>query len=79
MLPKYLKDFNSVKCNLEILNNFKSGLTIHLLGACKTNLLVAKDTVCTLASNQTVNNGRSFAKTLGVDRRNIKRAMGRRV
>jgi hypothetical protein len=49
------------------------------LGTCKTNLVVAKDIVCTLASNQIVSNGRSFAKTLRVDKRNIKRAMGRRV
>lgn len=79
MFPEYLKDFDSVKCNLEILKNFKSSLTTHLLGTCKTNLVVVKDIVCTLASNQTLNSGRSFAKTLGVDKQNIKRAMGRRV
>ncbi len=79
MLLEYLKDFNLMKCNLEILNNFKSGLTTHLLGACKTNLVVAKDIVCTLSSNQIVDSGRSFAKTLGVDKQNIKRAMGRKV
>jgi hypothetical protein len=70
MIFEYLKDLDSIKCNLEILKNFKSSLTNHLLGSCKTGLMVAKEIVCTLAS---MSSSRGVAKTLGVERRNIKR------
>jgi hypothetical protein len=68
MLPKYLKDLDSIKCNLEILGNFKYGLIAHLLGSCKIELIVAKNIVCTLASNQTINSCRGVVKSLGVDK-----------
>jgi hypothetical protein len=51
MIPDYLKDLDLIKHNLEIMSNFKSGLTIHLLGFYKIELVVAKNIVCTLASN----------------------------
>jgi hypothetical protein len=50
-----------------------------LLGSRKTQLMVAKDIVYTLASNQSMNSSLGVTKTLGVDRWNIKRAMGKRV
>jgi hypothetical protein len=68
MLPKYLKNLDSIKCNLEILGNFKYSLTVHLLGFCKIELIVAKNIVCTLASNQTINSCRGVVKSLGVNR-----------
>ncbi len=70
------KILDSVKHNLEIVNNFKSGLTIHLLGSRKTKLVVAKDIFCTLASSQYVSSNKGVAKMLGVDKRNIKKTMG---
>jgi phage regulator Rha-like protein len=39
--------------------------------------MVAKDIVYTLASNQSMSNSRGVAKTFGVDRQNIERAMGK--
>jgi len=68
MILDYFKDLDSIKHNLEIVSNFKSGLTTHLLGSRKTELVVPKDIVYTLASNQYVNNNRSVAKMLGVER-----------
>ncbi len=67
MFLKYLKELDSIKCNLEILGNFKYGLTVHLLGFCKIKL-VAKDIICTLASNQTISSSRGVVKSLGVDK-----------
>jgi hypothetical protein len=77
MILDYLKDLDSIKCSLEIVSNFKSSLTIHLLGFRKTELVVAKNRIYTLTFNQYVNNSRSVAKTLGVDRQNIKKVLGR--
>jgi hypothetical protein len=71
MICDYLKDLDSVKRSLKIVNNFKSGLIIHFLGSHKIELMVAKDIVYTLAFNQYVNNTGSVAKLLGVDRQNI--------
>ncbi len=51
MIPEFLKDLDSIKWNLEILNNFKYGLITHLLGSRKIELVVAKNIICTLASN----------------------------
>jgi hypothetical protein len=39
--------------------------------------MVIKNIVYTLAFNQSMSSSRGVAKTLGVDRRNIKRAMGK--
>jgi hypothetical protein len=68
MIHDYFKDLDSIKHNLEIMNNFKSGLTTHLLGSRKIELVVAKNIIYTLASNQYVSNIRNVFKTLGVER-----------
>jgi hypothetical protein len=64
MIPNYFKDLDSVKHRLEIVSNFKSGLTIHLLGFHKIELAIAKNIICTLASNQYVNNSRNVAQDI---------------
>jgi hypothetical protein len=79
MIPYYLKDLDSVKHSLEIVNNFKSSVTTHLLGFRKIEFMVTEDKVCTLAFNQYVNNSRGVAKMLGLDKQNIKKTMSRRV
>jgi hypothetical protein len=50
-----------------------------LLGSHKIELTVAKDIIYTLTSNQSMSSSRGVVKTLGVDKQNIKRAMGRQV
>lgn len=42
MVIEYFRDLDFVKCNMEIVKNFKSSLTTHFLGACKTKMVVAK-------------------------------------
>lgn len=68
MFPKYLKELDSIKCDIKILGNFKYGLIIHLLGSRKIELVVTKDIICTLTSNQTISNSRGVVKSLGVSR-----------
>lgn len=51
----------------------------NLLGSHKIELTVAKDIIYTLTSNQSMSSSRGVVKTLGVDKQNIKRAMGRQV
>jgi len=48
-----------------------------LLGFQNTQLIIGKDIVCILATNQFVSSSRGVVKSLGVNKRNIKRAMGR--
>jgi hypothetical protein len=50
------------------MGNLKEGLTIHLIGKRLSNLVLAKDIVCTLASSQSMSNGQGIANVLGVDR-----------
>jgi hypothetical protein len=65
MILDYFKDLDSIKHSLEIVSNFKSGLTTHLLGSRKTELVVPKDIVYTLASNQYVSNNRMLPRCWG--------------
>jgi len=54
MLPTYLVDASMAKQNHEIIGNLREGLTIHLIGKHPSNLVLAKDIVCTLTSSQSV-------------------------
>jgi hypothetical protein len=49
------------------------------VGVKQSKLIMAKDILCTFASTSEVESGRGMAGLLGVDRRNISRARGRRV
>jgi len=42
MVIEYFRDLDFVRCNMEIVKNFKSGLTTHFLRAHKTAMVVAK-------------------------------------
>jgi hypothetical protein len=53
---------------MEIVKNFKFGLTTHFLRAHKTKMVIAKNIICALAFNQFLNNNKNVAKTLRVDR-----------
>jgi hypothetical protein len=78
-LPDYLKDLEAVKHNQVVVGNINSGMTSHLTGERPSQSLMAKDIVCTLASSQSLGSSRGLARALGVDRRNIKKAIMRRV
>ena len=79
MIPDYLSDLPTVKLNYEVIGNIKSGMTSHCVGSRKTDVVVAKDIVCTFAASQSVVSCTGVARLLGVDRRNIKRALVRRL
>ncbi len=57
-----------VRCNMEIVKNFKFGLTTHFLGVHKTKMVVAKNIICALAFNQFFKNNKGVVKTLRFDR-----------
>jgi hypothetical protein len=63
--------------NQEILNNMKFGITNHLVGPKKTQLVVAKNIICMLASGSLIGSSRNVVKVLGVDKRNIRKALER--
>jgi hypothetical protein len=71
-MPPYLHDIKRLKQNLQLIENFISGLN-HVAGHQSSNLVVAKDIICTLASSHSVGSSRETMKVLGVDKRNIKK------
>lgn len=79
MVPDFLKNPSEVKMRHSVLTNFREGITDHLVGVRPSNVVMAKDIVCTFAASANLRSTRSVASVLGVDRRNIKRAMHRRV
>jgi hypothetical protein len=78
-LPDYLKDLQAVKHNQLVLGNINSGMTSHFTGVHPSHSLMAKDIICTLALSQSLGTSRGLAKVLGIGRRNIKKAIMRRV
>ncbi len=62
------------------MSNLKSRITNYVVGQKKSQIVVAKDIVCMLASSQLgCKKINGFAKALDVDRCNIKKAMERRL
>jgi hypothetical protein len=53
----------------------KYGITSHLVNPKQTQLVVAKDTICMLASGSLIANSRGVVKVLGVDKKNIRKAL----
>lgn len=81
-LPPYLENIANLKQKYEIVGNLKEAITFHFVGPHQYNLVMAKDIVCTLvASSQPMRstNGKGIAKMLGVDKRNMKRDLERRI
>lgn len=83
LLP-YLEDNALLKQSQGVLGNLKDGLISHLVGLYQSKLVMAKDIMCTLATSahtieSGINNGRSIARLLGVDKRNIKRGMEQQI
>lgn len=77
--PAYLTDLESVKLGHSVLSNVREGMREHLVGQKTSKIIMAKDILCTFASKGNVGSGRGVAGLLGVDRRNISKAQGRRV
>jgi hypothetical protein len=51
MLLDYVVDLKHVKKNHEILSNMKAGITKHFRGQRRSNLVVARETVCIASSS----------------------------
>lgn len=83
MVPDFLVDTDKVKLRHSVMSNLKGGMTDHLLGARQSKIVMAKDIVCTLASSSNMGSNmgsnRRIADLIGVDRRNLKRGMERRL
>ncbi len=79
MLLTYLVDLASMKQNHEVFSSMKVGITKHLTRKQKSQIVVAKVIVCMLASSSIVSNKKGIAKVLGVDKRNIRKALNRRM
>ncbi len=71
MLLDYLVDLKCVKQNHEILSKMKVGITQHLKGQRKFDLVVTKKILCMLASSSSNGNNKCVARVLGVDKHNI--------
>lgn len=78
MVPPFLKDPTAVKLRDEVLGSLKIGMQTHLVGLRKGKTLFAKNIVTTFAVGPGIGSGRGVAGLLGVDRRNIKKALARR-
>jgi len=50
-MPSYLPDVKRLKHNQQLLNNFHFGLVSHVIGQKSSNLVLAKDIVCTFATS----------------------------
>jgi hypothetical protein len=79
MLLDYLVDLKCVKQNHEILSNMKTGITKHLKGQRKSDLVISREIVCILTSSSSNGNSKGVTRVLGVDKHNIRKALGRGV
>jgi hypothetical protein len=77
--PNYSKDLHAVKYNQLVVCNINFGVTSHFTGVRPSYSFMAKDIVCILASSQSLGSNRSLANMLDVDKRNIKKAIMKRV
>ncbi len=75
VLPPYLRDLQKVKTNQNLINNFKSSLISHLVGAKSSKITMTKDIY---RQKTSIGSYREVAKVLGVDRRNIRWVVERR-
>ena len=79
MLPDFLVDPTQVKLRHSVLGNLKEGMIDHLTAVRESKIVMAKDIVCTLAASSNMGSNRRVADLIGVDRRNLRRGMERRL
>ncbi len=75
---EYLHDLKKLKENQDVIENLKCGLTNHLKGQKSSSMVIVKDIVYVLATSNKTSNTRQVVQILGVDSRNIKKAIERR-
>jgi hypothetical protein len=79
MLLPYIVDLALMRQNHEVLSSMKAGITEHLIEQQKSQIVVDKDIVYMLAFNSIVSSKRGIAKVLGVDNRNNRKVLDKRV
>ena len=79
MVPPFLRDPTALQLGHSVLGSFKDGLQTHLVGLRKAKSVLAKNIVTTFAVAPGIGSQKGVAGLLGVDRRNIKKALARRV
>jgi len=79
MLPPFLVNSNKIKLRHSVLGNLKGDMIDHLIGVKQFKIVMAKDIVCTLTSSSNMGSNRGVANLIGVDRRNLRRGMERRL
>jgi len=72
MVPPYLDDTKLLKHTQQLIENFKSGLSSHVIGLQSNKLSMVKHIVCTFASSQ-VGSNMGVTRVLGVDQKKMKK------
>jgi hypothetical protein len=75
MLPNYLLDMQHVKYSHDVVSNMKSSIIEHLANQQKSQLVVAMETICMLASSSSIASNKGVTKLLSVDKCNIRKAL----
>jgi hypothetical protein len=78
-IPPFLSDLRIVKQNQSFIDNMKFGIAAHLSGQKPSNIVMAKDILCTLASSATTSSCRGVAGVLRVKWQNIRKGIDRHV
>ncbi len=69
IMPPYLHDVKRLKHNHQLIENFTSGLSNHVMGHGSSKLVLAKDIVYTFVASQLKGSNWEATKVLGVDKK----------
>lgn len=79
IVPPFLRNIAAVRVATEVVAGIKDGVTSHLKGPRKAKVVMAKDIICTFAAGSSVGSSRMIHGVLGLDRRNLKKGVERRL
>lgn len=74
-MPLYLHDTKRLKHTQQLLENLRFGLVGHLTSTISIKFTMAKDILCIFTTFELMGSSRGAAKLMGVDRRNIRKAI----
>jgi len=77
-MPPYLHDTKRLKHTQQLFENLKSGLVNHLTST-RSFKFIAKDILCKFVTSESMGSSRGTTKLLGVNRRNIRKVIDRRL
>ena len=79
IVPPFLRNPTAARVATEVVAGIKDGVTSHLKGPRQAKVVMAKDIICTFAAGSSVGTGRMIQGVLGLDRRNVKKGIQRRL